>query len=74
MSLWFALHVIFGRVEGVRHGPLFLWTPDLGSFDLEAALLAILAAILLLGLKRGIITTLAATAGAAVALRVLPLA
>ncbi len=74
LSLWFALHVIFGRVEGVRHGPLLLWTPDWGSFDLVAALLAVFAAVLLLGLKRGIITTLALTAGAALALRVLPLA
>jgi len=71
LSLWFALHVIFGRVEAAWHGPLRLWTPDLASFDLEAALLAVLAAILLLGVRLGIVTTLAITAGAALGIHLL---
>lgn len=68
LSLWFALHVIFGRVEPEWHGPFRLWVPDLASFHLDAALLAGLAAILLLALRLGIVTTLAITAGAAIAL------
>ena len=29
LSLWFALHVFFAKVEVVRHGPLRLWLPEL---------------------------------------------
>jgi hypothetical protein len=42
--------------------------PDLTSFDVQAALLALLAAALLLGLRLGILTTLTDTACAALAL------
>ena len=69
LSLWFALHVIFGRVEAARYGPLRLWTPDLASFDGIAALLAVLAAVLLLGFRLGIMTTLTITAVAALAIQ-----
>jgi chromate transporter len=68
LSLWFALHVIFKRIEPEWHGPLRLWMPDLASFQLEAALLAGFAALLLLALRLGMVTTLAITAGAALAL------
>jgi chromate transporter len=71
LSVWFALHVIFGRVAAVEHGPFRLWLPEIASFDIVAALLAVLAAVLLLWLRLGIMTTLAATAGAALALHVL---
>jgi chromate transporter len=67
LSLWFALHVLFERVDAVWHGPLRLWTPDLASVNLEAVLLAILAGVLLLWLRLGIIGTLATAAGAALA-------
>lgn len=68
LSLWFALHVIFERIEPEWYGPLRLWVPDFASFHLNAALLAGFAAILLLGLRLGMVTTLAITAGAALAL------
>jgi chromate transporter len=68
LSVWFALHVIFGRVAAEWHGPFRLWVPDLASFHLDAALLAGLAAILLLALRLGIVPTLGAAAGAALAL------
>jgi len=68
LSLWFALHVIFARVNVEQHGPLRLWVPDPATFDLRAAILAVLAAALLLGMRLGILTTLAITAGAALAL------
>ncbi len=71
LSVWFALHVIFGRVAAVEHGPFRLWLPEIASFDIVAALLAVLAVVLLLWLRLGIMTTLAATAGAALALHVL---
>ena len=65
LSLWFALHVFFAKVEPVWHGPLRLWLPDPSTLDLEAFLLAGLAAILLLTLHLGIAVTLALTAAAA---------
>src|SRR5262249_13746044 len=53
LSLWFALHVLFGTVSATRHGPLRLWTPDPASLNVEALMLAILAALLLFGLRFG---------------------
>jgi chromate transporter len=67
LSLWFALHVIFGSVAAVWHGPLRLWTPDLASLNVEALSLAFLAGLLLFGLRFGIAGTLALTAVAALA-------
>ena len=67
LSLWFALHVFFGKVEAVRHGPLRLWLPDSSTIDVAAVVLACLAAVLLLRLKLGIAATLAISASAALA-------
>lgn len=64
LSLWFALHVLFARVEAIRHGPLRLWTPELTSLDYEALLLSLLAGVLLLGARLGIMGTLAIAAAA----------
>ncbi len=58
LALWFALHVLFARVETVHAGPLRLWTPELASVDVVAGGLALLAALLLLWRGLGIITTL----------------
>jgi chromate transporter len=65
LSLWFALHVLFGSVTATWHGPLQIWTPELASLNVEALALACLAAVLLFGLRLGIATTLALSAGAA---------
>jgi chromate transporter len=67
LSLWFALHVLFARVDAVSLGPLRLWTPELSSLDLEVVVLTVLAAVLLLGLRLGIVTTLAIAAAASLA-------
>jgi chromate transporter len=67
LSLWFALHVFFAKVEPVWQGPLRLWRPDPSTLDVEAVVLACLAAVLLLRLKLGIAATLAISAGAALA-------
>jgi chromate transporter len=65
LSLWFGLHVVFARVDAEWHGPVRLWRPELASLDVEVVLLALLAGILLLGLRAGLLTTLALTAAAA---------
>jgi chromate transporter len=67
LSLWFGLHVVFGRVDAEWHGPVRLWRPELASLNVEVVLLALLAGILLLGLRAGLLTTLALTAAAALA-------
>ncbi len=65
LSLWFALHVIFGSVTAIRHGPVQIWTPEFASLNVEALSLACLAAALLFGLRLGIAGTLALSAAAA---------
>ena len=55
LSLWFALQVLFGQVSQTRFGPV----PDVSSFAPVAAGFMGLAAVLMLGLKRGMLTTLA---------------
>ena len=67
LSLWFALHVFFAKVEPAWHGPLRLWLPDVATLDIKALVLSALAAFLLLRLKLGIAATLAISAGAALA-------
>jgi len=59
LTLWFALHVIFGRVEEVRAGPLRAYLPDLASLDWRAAALALVAAALMLRFHRGLVQTVA---------------
>ena len=56
LSLWFALHVLFGELVRTRWG---LELPVLASLDVRAAMLSVLAAVLLFRFKLGIIPMLA---------------
>jgi chromate transporter len=67
LSLWFALHVFFARVEPVRRGALQLWLPDFSTLDVKAVLLACLAALLLFVSRLGIAATLAICASVSLA-------
>ena len=67
LSLWFALHVLFGTVERHEAGWLTLWVPDLATLDPRAAAIAVLAAILLV-LHRGLAQVLGVCALAGLAL------
>ena len=58
LSLWFFLHVVFGKVERLS-GPVPVWWPDVLTFDAAALVLAILLGFALLKLKMGIPKTLA---------------
>lgn len=60
LGLWFALHVLFGRVEEMRSGPLRLFIPEMASLDPAALVLAVMAAIAMLRLGVGMMPTLAA--------------
>jgi len=56
LSVWFALHVLFDRVGA--DGPLALPLPVWDSFNPMAAALTLLAAVLMLALKRGFVVTM----------------
>ena len=56
LSLWFALHVLFDNVTVGRWFALPF--PDLGSFNLAAAVLTILAGVLMLLMNRGFVTSM----------------
>jgi chromate transporter len=59
LTVWFVLHVLFRTVDDVHYGPLKLTVPQPATIDLTALGLAVLAMVLLFGLHRGVITTLA---------------
>ena len=69
LSLWFALHVLFGRVMPTAFGPL----PDWHSFQWQAAALTLLAALLHLRLALPLPAFLAVMAVAGFALDQIPL-
>jgi chromate transporter len=58
LSLWFALHVVFGVVETRAAGPLRVALPDVSTVDGAALMLVAVAAVLLFALKRGVLATL----------------
>lgn len=61
LSVWFALHFLFGHVERLQ-GPLPLWWPDWNSFDSGAAGISAIAALALLRFHLGLAKTLALSA------------
>ena len=62
LALWFGLHVLFARLEETEAGPLRVLVPDAASFDPAAGMIAVAAAIALLGLKLNLLVVLAAAA------------
>lgn len=69
LSVWFALHVLFDRVASASF--LALPTPVWESFNLTAAALTLVAGILMLGLKRGFVTSMVLLAALALLLSVI---
>lgn len=69
LALWFALHVLFARMADVNVGGLIAQFPDPASFDVRAAALAALSAILLFRFKLAVVPVLAVAAGCALAAR-----
>jgi chromate transporter len=68
LTVWFAQHVLFTSHSRAVIGPIDVDLPVWSSLRWDAAGLALLAALLLFALHRGIVTTLALTAAAALAL------
>jgi chromate transporter len=58
LSLWFGLHVLFGKVER-RSGPVTVWWPDISTLDLAALMLTLALAIAVFKWKISIPKTLA---------------
>jgi len=55
LSVWFALHVLFGKVTEMHAGPLRWYAFDPLALELRATALAVIAAILAFGLHRSLI-------------------
>jgi chromate transporter len=69
LAVWFALQVLFRDHGTLDAGPVTINSPVLTSIDVAALALAVVAAICLFGLKRGVLQTLGITAAAGLALR-----
>ena len=70
LSLWFAVHVFFGKVGETNIGPLRLLTVDPATFDPLAAALALAAALIMFQARQSLERTLifGALAGALIGL------
>ena len=62
LSVWFALHVLFGRVGTVDVGAVRLSVPEWATFDWRAGLLAVVAGLILFVLRWGVFRMLAVLA------------
>jgi chromate transporter len=62
LSVWFALHVLFGKVTEMHKGPLRWYAFDPLALDIRAAVLAIIAGVLAFGLHRSLIEVVLAMA------------
>jgi chromate transporter len=69
LSVWFALHVLFGTVTEMHLGPLRWFAFDPLALDLKATALAVVAAVLAFGLHRGLIEVVAIMAVLGMAVR-----
>ena len=65
LSLWFALHVLFARVNELHFGPLRLFVPDVASLDVVAVALSVVALVLIFALRWSIVATLGVCAAIA---------
>lgn len=69
LTVWFALHVLFGHVEERQTGWLRWYAFDPLALDLKASALAIIAGVLAFWLHRGLIEVVAAMAVLGVAMK-----
>jgi len=68
LSIWFAVHVVFETVATRRAGPLKVIVPDLASVNEVALVLVATALVLQFRFNVGVVTLLAACAGASAAI------
>jgi chromate transporter len=71
LAVWFALHVLFARVDEVDAGPFHVLVPDWRTLDVASLLIALGAAFALFRLKWGMLPTLATAVAAGLAIRLI---
>ena len=71
LTVWFALHVLFGEVLEQRAGPLRWYAFDPLALDLKVAALAALAAVLAFRFHRGLVELVVVMAGLGIIVRLL---
>ena len=69
LTVWFALHVLFGRITEARAGPLRWYAFDPLALDPKVSALALIAAVLAFALKRGLVELVLVMAALGAALR-----
>jgi chromate transporter len=69
LTVWFALHVLFGQVSEARSGPFRWYAFDPLALDLKVAALAALAATLAFVFKRGLVELVVVMAMLGIAVR-----
>jgi chromate transporter len=69
LSVWFALHVLFGQVTEAHWGPLRWFAFNPLALDLQAAALAVIAAIMAFRFHRGLIEVVVVMAVLGIALQ-----
>jgi len=62
LTVWFALHVLFAKIDTLHWHGLRLYVPELGSLDWVSLALAAASIVAMLRFKVGMLTTLAAAA------------
>jgi chromate transporter len=67
LSVFFALHVLFGTVGERRFGPIRVFIPDWASLDLGATVLTGVALVAIFRVKLGLPRTLALSAALGIA-------
>ena len=68
LSLWFALHVLFGTVTKTEAGVMRIWVPDVATLNWQAIALMALSAVLLLRARLAIGWVLGISASTALVL------
>jgi chromate transporter len=71
LTVWFAVHVLFGRLNEVVLGPIRATLPDIASVNLASIVLLAVAALLLFALRLGIGWTLLISAALGMVIRAL---
>lgn len=69
LAIWFALHVLFGKVDVVTFWPLQVHVPDVATLDVAALGLALVAAVALIRFKLPVLALLGLCAALGLAVR-----
>lgn len=71
LSLWFALHVLFGKVQEMHTGIFRWYAVDVATLDIAAAVLAVIAGVLAFVFHLGLISTIVVMAALGIAVKLL---